>query len=168
MGDDYGTPKPSPRQVVAQDIADLISELELDQPVGGMLGKAETNRFWYVTFSKPVNLDGQVSIFSEEYITVSWTTRFLDMPHEGRMVFDNAELAKLFLRLAFGPNRDASNAMRIPQRVGKREAKRLAKEVEDRKAGLEASAEVASPIPSKFDEDFFLSGGNDQEYQGDE
>lgn len=159
MGDEvYGVKPPSPRQLVAERMAELVVELGLTEPYGGTVGKSETNRFWFVGFSKPANLDGQITVFSDEYITVSWTTRYLDMPHQDRMVFDNVEFAVMFMKLAFGPDRNAKEALGIPQRVPKRAKKKEAPAVEPA---------PESVIPESFDGDFFQPLGEGDDGQND-
>lgn len=145
--DDYGTKQPSPREMVAREMAETIIELGLTKPLGGEVQKAETNRFWFVLFSLPANLDGQVTVFSDQYIRVTWTTRFQDLPHEGKMQFDNVEFAKMFMRLAFVQHK-GDEAMALPQWQPKRKPKPKQPE----------SDPQPSNVPEEFDEDHFTTG----------
>lgn len=152
--DAYGTKPPSPREVVAHQIATHIRELGLINPYGGEAKRHSTNRFWEIGFSFPRYLDGTVAVFSEKYIRITWHTQYRNLPERADRNFDNAEFACLFLTMAF-KDHNAEEAMRIPVWVGKRQQK--AQQADS------APTSSAPSIPPSFDPDFFTAPGGPDE-----
>lgn len=93
-------PAPSPRALIAEAIADFISQNHLNSPFGGTVTRSGDKRHYKVDFSLPANLDGLVRVFSPTYIMVITAGRLAPNGDDSR-IFDSLDIALDFLRLAF-------------------------------------------------------------------
>ena len=117
--EDY-RPKPlSPRNLLAARLAEFICENGLAEVYGGEEKRSEDKRYHHIGFSKRRNLDGEIKVFSEEYIVVSYKTTFRDLPGEDRRLYDSEAAVKEFLKLAF-VDLNFRAALAVPQKIVKK------------------------------------------------
>jgi len=112
---------PSKRETIQHGLAAFLAGHGLAHAYGVIEGKAvsSTGRSCRtLTFCKTRNLDGAIRIFGENWIEISYQTRYLALPRYDRRVFGSVADATEFLRLAFvlGHYQDA---LAIPQRERK-------------------------------------------------
>lgn len=92
---------PSPRNLLAIDIAQTIIDGGLTQPFGGDVTLVTQPKPHYsIAFAKPRILDGSVEVYAPTFVVVSWETGIRDLPHRAKRVY-TAENAKKFIQLAF-------------------------------------------------------------------
>jgi hypothetical protein len=91
------------RHSVAEEIAESCRFGDLNDSYGVLVSKGEANgkSFWSVTFCKAVNLDGEVRIYSPNFILIKWTTRYKHLPKNGSQKFSDVDSAKLFIQKNF-------------------------------------------------------------------
>lgn len=97
----------SPRQQVARNLADTCVFGGLTDSYGVNLTKsadAKGMEYWSVTFCKAGTLDGDIRVYSPNFILVTWQTANRSMAHRGREVFRSEYLAKEFLGKNFISN----------------------------------------------------------------
>jgi hypothetical protein len=93
----------SERNEVANRIAAKISEWNLCEVYGGDV-KQDTERKgkpYIVGFSTRRFVDGEVSVFSPNFIHVKYETGIRELPHRDNIVFGSENKALDFIRLAF-------------------------------------------------------------------
>lgn len=90
----------SPRQEVAQALADTCMFGGLDDSYGVIMNKTEerSKTFWSITFAKARILDGVIKVYSPNFIQIKWQTAIRDLPRNGSEVFRSESAAKLFLQ----------------------------------------------------------------------
>lgn len=93
----------SPRQSVAEDLADTCVFGNLNDSYGVTLAKSEKDgkSFWLVTFAKARTLDGLIRVYSPNFIQVKWQGALAvatDLPGKGHEVFRSVSAAKKFLQ----------------------------------------------------------------------
>lgn len=89
----------SPRQQVAQDLADTCMFGNLNDSYGVILSKTEHNgkSCWSVTFAKAAILDGVIRVYSPSFIQVKWEGKM----GKGSEVFRNMSNAREFITNKF-------------------------------------------------------------------
>ena len=120
--DDYQALPPSPRHLVAEDVALAIQRMGLNQPVGGVRERDTDDRYHAVKFSFPRRVDGEIRVWSPGYISVFWRTVIPGMPGQDRRIYASLEEAVSFVELAF-VEMNADEALAIPVYVHKRQPK---------------------------------------------
>lgn len=91
---------PSPRALIAEALADFITENHLNSPFGGTVTRSGDKRHYLIDFSLPANLDGLIRVFSPTYIMISSRGRLAPNGDDTR-IFASLQTALDFLRLAF-------------------------------------------------------------------
>ena len=93
----------SPRQEVAQNLADTCVFGGLNESYGVSVSKSEDKgkTFWSVLFAKNRILDGLIRVYSPNFIMIKWQTAIRDLPHRGQEVFRSEASAKEFLMNTF-------------------------------------------------------------------
>ena len=94
----------SPRQQVAQDLADACIFGDLNDSYGVSLEKATDAKgktYWSVLFCKARVLDGVIRVYSPSFIMITWKTSYRDLPANGKEIFRSETDAKQFLISSF-------------------------------------------------------------------
>lgn len=73
----------------------------MSEVYGCIEGISKDKKYRYSTFCHARTLDGEVRVYGPKYIMVRWQTAYRNLPHEDTLVFDSADNAVKFLRLAF-------------------------------------------------------------------
>lgn len=111
--------KPS-RQDILNEIAEFIGDNDLAQ-VYGCITSAVEGKYkgavicYTATFCKARILDGEVKVYNDKKIEVTYQTGIRDLPRHGKHVFDSKERAIEFLQKAF-VERDTEAALAIPEK----------------------------------------------------
>ncbi len=89
----------SPRQQVAQNLADTCVFGGLNDSYGVSLAKSEEKgkSFWSVTFCRARFLDGVIKVYSPNFILIKWQGRVANLPARGQEVFRSEASAKDFI-----------------------------------------------------------------------
>jgi hypothetical protein len=90
----------SPRQQVARNLADTCVFGGLTDSYGVNVTKSADGKgkeYWSVTFCKARVLDGEIRVYSPNFILITWQTAFRTMAPRGREVFRSEYTAKEFL-----------------------------------------------------------------------
>jgi hypothetical protein len=71
----------------------------MNDAYGVDISKAESNKrnYWNVTFCVAKVTDGNIRVYSPNYIMVKWMTADRRLPREGQEIFRSEDLAKAFL-----------------------------------------------------------------------
>lgn len=109
----------SKRAILAQNIASLVTQLHLTSPYGGEVHQQD--KYYSIGFSKSAILDGEVRVYSEKFIQISWQTAIRDLPLKDSLVFESIEHVEQFLKLAF-VSYDYEQAFNIPVKTKKAKA----------------------------------------------
>jgi hypothetical protein len=94
----------SPRQQVARNLSDTCVFGGLTDSYGVNVTKTKDGKgkeYWSVSFCKARVLDGEIRVYSPNFILVSWQTAYRDMAAKGNEVFRSELLAKEFLMKHF-------------------------------------------------------------------
>lgn len=91
----------SPREDVAQELADTCMFGGLNEVYGVQKGRSADNKCWTILFCKARILDGSISVYSPKFIIVKWQTQYRDMPHKGSEKFTSVSDAKQFIQRMF-------------------------------------------------------------------
>ncbi len=124
-GDDFSPPMITARHAVANEVAEVVRELELARVYGGEAKRHESGKCYTVGISIPRTLDGQVSVYGKDYLLVAWTFAGAQapLPYNGTRLLGSVADVREFLRLAFTAH-DGAAAMAIPERVAKRRGRK--------------------------------------------
>jgi hypothetical protein len=106
----------SPRQELAERIANFICVSNLTLPYGGCVVKE--GKYYSVLFCMPRDLDGEVRVYGPKFIQIRYTTRFGSLPHVDNRVFETEQKAINFLDLAF-VKFDFNSALSVPIKESK-------------------------------------------------
>lgn len=107
----------SSRKQIVQEILDFTINNDLCQPYGGAYEK-DSNHY-VIPFCQPRNLDGFVRVYSENFIQISYHSRYTNLEGgNGQKVFDSKENAINFLTAAF-VEYNADKALDIPTKSNK-------------------------------------------------
>jgi hypothetical protein len=101
----------SKRANLAQHLASLVTQLHLTSPYGGEAHQQD--KYYSIGFSKAAILDGEIRLYSEKFIQISWQTAIRDLPLKDSLVFETIEHAEKFIELAF-VSYDYQQAFAIP------------------------------------------------------
>lgn len=115
---------PSKREQIQHELAAFLSTHGLAQAYGVIEGKTKSSTgrtCRTLTFCHARNLDGVIRIFGENFIEISYQTRYLALPRYDRRIFASVEDAKRFLHLAFVVGR-YQEALEVPQKERKEKA----------------------------------------------
>ena len=91
---------PSPREQIADNLAETCRFGGLDDAYGINKSKQTSSKgktYWNVTFCKARYLDGEIKVFSERFIIVSWQTAFRQLPARGSEKFTSESAVKDFI-----------------------------------------------------------------------
>jgi len=90
----------SPRQEVAQNLAETCIFADLNDSYGVSVSKTEENgkAYWGVTFAKARILDGIIRVYSPNFIQVKWQGMG---SNRGSEVFRSESAAKEFIQRKF-------------------------------------------------------------------
>lgn len=93
---------PSPREDVADNLADTCVFGELNESYGVIKAKDEANgkTFWSITFAKARTLDGVIKVYSPNFIQIKWEgsrARVSGLAFRGSEVLKSEAAAKKFL-----------------------------------------------------------------------
>ena len=91
----------SPREEAAQDLLEVCIFGGLSDGPGALKTKGEDSKgksYWSVTFCKARELDGEIKVYSERFILITWNTAYRDLPKSGREVFKSVHDARFFMR----------------------------------------------------------------------
>ena len=90
----------SPRQQVAQNLADTCTFGDLNDSYGVSVAKATDQKgkpHWSVLFCKARITDGVIRVYSPGFILITWQTALRDLPHNGKQVCKSEAEAKDFI-----------------------------------------------------------------------
>jgi len=91
---------PSLREEVAQNLLDTCVCGGLDQVYGANKSRATDAKgkaYWSVSFCRARILDGEIKVYAENFIVISWQTAIRDLPSTGKQRFHSETAAKEFL-----------------------------------------------------------------------
>lgn len=104
----------SERHKLADRFAEFIIKNGLTQPYGGDVTLSLKGRPHYcVLFCYPRTLDGQIAVYSHNFIVIQYQTGYRNLPSDDRRVYTSEADAMKFLDLAFVQHK-ADEALAIP------------------------------------------------------
>lgn len=107
----------SARAELQERIAAFMSENGLFDFIGET-GQSENRRYRFILFGVRRVLDGDVKIFSEKFLQISYATAYHHLPRQDSRVFQSEADLLEFLKLAFVDKTDA--AMDVPVKPSSR------------------------------------------------
>jgi len=99
-----------------EELQQIFSDFIVDNNLCGVYSGSDIStdkKYRYVLISVPRVLDGEVRIYSEKYILVSYQTAYRTLPHKDDRVYECANDALNFLKFAF-VDYDFDKALNIP------------------------------------------------------
>ena len=91
------------RKILANDMEQFLIENDLNEVYGTDVNKRTANgkTFYSVIFCKARATDGEVRIYSPNFIQVRWQTQVRRLPHQGSIIAKSVTEAKDFIKNNF-------------------------------------------------------------------